>query len=159
PQRSVPVERVVAQIEAKVRAGYREAVLTGIHIGAYGRDADPASRRDPKRDRTDLRGLIEAILRRTSIERLRLSSIEPEDSDERFLDLWEDPRLCRHLHLCLQVGSDQLLKAMGRHYDTARYRAMVERTRRALPDVAITSDVIVGLPGETDEEFERGFAF
>ena len=147
-ERSRPPEEVLAEIEARVEAGCKEVVLTGVNIGAYGRDLG-----------TSLGQLIEDILTKTAVPRLRLSSIEPWDFDPSLLRLWEDSRLCRHLHLPLQSGCDATLRRMGRRYTTAEYAELVERAREAIPDLAVTTDVIVGFPGETEAEFEESLRF
>jgi len=147
-ERSRPPEEVLAEIEARVEAGCKEVVLTGVNIGAYGRDLG-----------TSLGRLIEDILTKTAVPRLRLSSIEPWDFDPSLLRLWEDPRLCRHLHLPLQSGCDATLRRMGRRYTAAEYAELVERAREAIPDLAVTTDVIVGFPGETEAEFEESLRF
>ncbi|MFB0546485.1 MAG: MiaB/RimO family radical SAM methylthiotransferase, partial [Anaerolineae bacterium] len=151
-QRSRPQEDILAEIEARVEAGYKEVVLTGVHVGAYGRDGGNETGES-------LWSLVEAILSRTAVPRLRLSSIEPWDLDPAFLPLWEDARLCRHLHLPLQSGCDATLRRMARRYTTAEFAALVIAARRTIPDLALTTDIIVGFPGETDEEFEESLRF
>ncbi|MGC9333238.1 MAG: MiaB/RimO family radical SAM methylthiotransferase, partial [Anaerolineae bacterium] len=154
PQRSRPPDEVLDDVRARLTAGHREIVLTGVHIGAYGQDrrADPGVR-------TDLWALTRRILAETDVERLRLSSIEPWDLPERALGLWQDQRLCRHLHLPLQSGCDATLKRMGRRYDTAQFAAWVRAARMAVRGMAITTDLIVGFPGETEAEFAQSLAF
>ncbi|HIC93856.1 MAG TPA: tRNA (N(6)-L-threonylcarbamoyladenosine(37)-C(2))-methylthiotransferase MtaB [Anaerolineae bacterium] len=147
-ERSRPPEEVLAEIGARVEAGCKEVVLTGVNIGAYGRDLG-----------TSLGRLIEDILTKTAVPRLRLSSIEPWDFDPSLLRLWEDPRLCRHLHLPLQSGCDATLRRMRRRYTAAEYAELVERAREAIPDLALTTDVIVGFPGETEADFEESLRF
>jgi threonylcarbamoyladenosine tRNA methylthiotransferase MtaB len=151
-QRSRPQRDVLAEVEARVAAGYQEVVLTGVHIGAYGRDSG-------RQGDVSLWGLVEAILMRTHVRRLRLSSIEPWDLDLAYLRLWEDSRLCRHLHLPLQSGCDATLQRMGRSYTAGRFAALVEAARKAISDVAITTDVIVGFPGESEAEFNESLRF
>jgi threonylcarbamoyladenosine tRNA methylthiotransferase MtaB len=151
-QRSRPQRDVLAEVEARVAAGYQEVVLTGVHIGAYGRD------RECQGDES-LRALVEAILMRTNVRRLRLSSIEPWDLDPACLRLWQVPRLCRHLHLPLQSGCDATLQCMGRGYTANQFAASIEAAREAIPDVAITTDVIVGFPGESEAEFTESLHF
>jgi len=147
-QRSRAREAILAEVAGLVQQGYREVVLTGVHISSYGRDRDDS-----------LAGLLRAILSGTSPERLRLSSLEPWDIDPEFLTLWEDPRLCRHLHLSLQSGCDRTLARMNRNYTTAQYAALVAEAREAIPDLALTTDVIAGFPGETEADFEQSAAF
>jgi len=153
PQRSRPPDQVLAEVQARLDAGHQEIVLTGVHIGAYGRD----HQRDLAD--TDLRRLVARILSETPVPRLRLSSIEPWDLSERAFRLWADPRLCRHLHLPLQSGCDATLRRMARHYTSAEFAALVASARQAIPDLAVTTDVIVGFPGEDDEEFAQSLAF
>src|SRR5690606_26561295 len=104
-------------------------------------------------------GLVQAILSDTDIPRLRLSSLEPWDLAPEFFDLWQNPRLCRHLHLPLQSGCDATLKRMLRRTNQRQFRALVQAARERIPDVSITTDVIAGFPGETDEEFAISEAF
>ena len=150
PVRSRPLEEVVAEIAERVREGYQEAVLTGVNIGAYGRDLGLES---------GLAGLIAAILDRTDLPRLRLSSVEPWDVDEPLLALWPNPRLCRQLHLPLQSGCEATLRRMGRRITAAGYARLLERIRAAVPEMAVTTDIIVGFPGEDEAEFAESLAF
>jgi threonylcarbamoyladenosine tRNA methylthiotransferase MtaB len=131
-----------------------EAVLTGVHLGSYGRDF-PANRR------SDLRELVAALLNETAIPRLRLSSLEPWEMAEGFFDLWArwPGRLCPHLHLPLQAGADRQLRAMARRCTTASFRQLVQDARAAIADLSLTTDLIVGFPGESDANFEQGLAF
>ena len=152
PQRSRPRADVLAEVQARVEAGYQEVVLTGVHLGGYGHDHG-----QPPRD--SLWGLIEAILSQTGLRRLRLSSIEPWDVTPDIFRLWRDPRLCRHLHLPLQSGSDGILRRMGRRYTAAEFADLVEAARAIIPGVAITTDIIVGFPGETDAHLAESLAF
>jgi threonylcarbamoyladenosine tRNA methylthiotransferase MtaB len=103
--------------------------------------------------------LVARLLSETGIARLRLSSIEPWDLPEHALALWADARLCRHLHLPLQSGSDAVLRRMGRRYTAAEFTTLVAAARAAIPDLALTTDVIAGFPGETDAEFAESLAF
>ncbi|TEU18295.1 MAG: tRNA (N(6)-L-threonylcarbamoyladenosine(37)-C(2))-methylthiotransferase MtaB [Anaerolineales bacterium] len=151
-QRSRPRRDVLAEVEARVAVGYQEVVLTGVHIGAYGRDSG-------RQGDESLWALVEAILMRTNVRRLRLSSIEPWDLAPACLRLWEDSRLCRHLHLPLQSGCDATLQRMGRGYTAGQFAALVEAAREAIPGVAITTDVIVGFPGESEAEFNESLRF
>jgi threonylcarbamoyladenosine tRNA methylthiotransferase MtaB len=134
-------------------AGHQEIVLTGVHIGAYGRDSGSSGLG------VDLWALVARILAETRVPRLRLSSIEPWDLSPRSLHLWEDPRLCRHLHLPLQSGCDATLLRMARAYTAARFSDLVATARASIPELAVTTDVIVGFPGETDEEFADSLSF
>ncbi|HEY1268157.1 MAG TPA: tRNA (N(6)-L-threonylcarbamoyladenosine(37)-C(2))-methylthiotransferase MtaB [Candidatus Binatia bacterium] len=145
--RSVAPQAILAEIAALAERGYREIVLTGIHLGGYGRDLAP---------RLDLTALIEMILEKSPVRRLRLSSLDPREVPERLLNLVAaSDVLCPHLHICAQAGDDRILKAMRRNYDTAYYRDIVVRARELLPDAALGSDIIVGFPGESEDDFER----
>lgn len=141
-QRSRPMADILEEIAAREEEGYQEMVLTGVHIGAYGHERGET-----------LADLIHAILANTHFPRLRLSSIEPWDVTPELLRLWENPRLCRHLHLPLQSGCDATLKRMNRRYTTEQYRDLLAHAREKIPDLAVTTDVIVGFPGEDEEEF------
>jgi len=148
-QRSRPRAEVLNEIAALVEQGYHEIILTGVHIGAYGREFGDS-----------LTGLVRAVLERLDgPTRLRLSSIEPWDLNADFFDLWRDGRLCRHLHLPLQSGCDATLARMNRRYTTAQFAALVAQARAAIPDLAVTTDLIVGLPGESEAEFAQSLAF
>ena len=146
-QRSRPLAAVTAEARALEEAGHREIVVTGVQISAY---RDGAAR---------LPELIDALLDATSACRLRLTSIAPWDFDGALLDRFEHPRVCRHVHLSLQSGDDGVLRRMRRPYDRARFAALVEAIRHRVPGVAITTDVIVGFPGETDAEHAASLAF
>ena len=143
-EQSLPADEIVKEIKSRISMGFKEVVLTGTKIGAY---------------QPGLETLIRRILDRTDVQRLRLSSLQPDDITGSLLGLWSDRRLCHHLHLPLQSGSDPTLKRMNRPYDTAKYETAVEHIRKAVPQVSITTDVIVGFPGETDEEFEESYRF
>jgi threonylcarbamoyladenosine tRNA methylthiotransferase MtaB len=122
--------------------------LTGVHLGSWGQNLD-----------SYLRDLVKAILTYTDTPRLRLSSLEPWDLDEDFFQLWEDERLCQHLHLPLQSGCATTLKRMARKTTPAAFRDLVAAARQVMPDAAITTDVIAGFPGETDDEFAESLEF
>jgi len=147
-QRSRSLQEVVAEARALTGAGFGEIVLTGVQISAY---RDDGGRR--------LVDLVRAVLREAAMPRLRLTSIAPWDLDERLLSLWDDPRLCRHLHLSLQSGSTATLRRMRRPYTAESYGRLLERVRAAIPGVGITTDVIAGFPGETEAEFAESLAF
>ncbi len=153
PQHSRPAGEILAEVQARLAAGHQEIVLTGVHIGAYGLD----QQREPNEQ--DLWGLVSQILAETDVPRLRLSSIEPWDLSEEAFRLWEDPRLCRHLHLPLQSGCNATLRRMARRYTTAEFDEWVATARAAIPGLAVTTDLIVGFPGETDDEFTESLAF
>jgi threonylcarbamoyladenosine tRNA methylthiotransferase MtaB len=125
-------------------------VITGVDLGSYGED-DPAL--------PDLGGLLRRVLDETEVRRVRVSSLEPGDFDPGWLELWESPRLCRHLHVPLQAGSAAVLARMERKYSPEEFAEMVRACRDAIPGVTITTDVMVGFPGETEEEFAEGYAF
>ena len=144
-ERSVPVERVVTEVLARQAEDVKEVVLTGTQLGNYGRDLGMPGGPAP---------LLAALLSRTANPRLRLSSLQAQDIGEDLLRLWDDPRLCRHFHLPLQSGSDRVLAAMRRRYSVRQYLEAASLVRARLPDVAITTDVMVGFPGETDADFQ-----
>ena len=146
--RSRSIASVVEHTRRKVAAGYQEIVLTGIHLGDY---------HPPEGG--ELGTLIAALLEQTEIRRIRVSSLEPEDFDLAWLAHWQNPRMCHHLHLPLQSGSDKVLRRMARRYLSARYRAIIETARSLVPEIAITTDMITGFPGETDEDAERSYRF
>jgi threonylcarbamoyladenosine tRNA methylthiotransferase MtaB len=153
PQQSRSPDQVLAEAQAWLAAGHQEIVLTGVHIGAYGRDRSDGGLG------TDLWALVSRILAETDIPRLRLSSIEPWDLPGRAFRLWDDPRLCRHLHLPLQSGCEATLRRMARRYTAAEFATLVSAARAAIPGLAVTTDVIVGFPGETGQEFAESLAF
>lgn len=150
PERSVLGETALAAVHDAVVAGYREAVLTGINVGAY--DGG---------DGLSLAGLVRRILDETDVERIRLSSIEPQHVTDELLDVWRGSsgRCLPHFHISLQSGDDTILRRMGRRYDTAYYRDVVARVRRAIPDVAVHADLIVGFPGEDEAAWAGTMAF
>jgi len=145
-QRSRPLRKVVDEVRGLVEAGYREVVVTGVQISAW-QDGDAR-----------LPELVRALLEETEVPRLRLTSIAPWDLDERLLELWSDRRLCRHLHLSLQSGCTETLRRMRRPYTAEGFLQILERLRAAIPGVAVTTDVIVGFPGETEDELRQSLA-
>jgi len=148
--RSRAVSDIIAEVNRLVNLGYQEAVLSGVHLGSYGHDfGDPQG----------LRTLVNAILTETDLPRLRLSSLEPWDLDADFFELWQNERLLPHLHLPLQSGCDETLRRMARRTSQAEFSQLVETARAAIPDVSITTDIIVGFPSETDQEFAESLAF
>ena len=158
PSRSRLPDKVLAEIRDRLAEGYQEIVLTGVNIGAYARDRI-SSAPLPRSAGWSLTRLVRAILDETEVPRLRLSSIEPWDLAPDLLDLWANDRLCRHVHLPLQSGCDDVLRRMGRKYATSEFERLVEGIRQYVPDVSITTDVIVGFPGETEAEFGRTASF
>ena len=141
---------VVREIQALAVAGYREAVLTGVHLGSYGHDFGNAR---------GLRDLVVAILEHTDIPRLRLSSLEPWDIDAEFFSLWQDERLLPHLHLPLQSGSDRVLRLMARRTRRDTFRCLVSAAREAIPDLNLSTDIICGFPGESEQDFQMSLDF
>ena len=137
---------VIAEVKARAAEGYKEVVLTGTRIGSYEHDGG-------------LRRLVERILKESEVQRLRLSSLEPSDVTPEFLSLWKDRRLCPHIHLPLQSGSDAVLQRMGRAYFTADYERAAAMAREAIPDLSLTTDLMVGFPGESEEEFSESCRF
>ena len=151
PVRSLPLPRVLEEARRLLAAGYRELVLTGIHLGAYGRDLQ---------DGTDLAQVIEALDSLPDLVRLRLGSVEPNDFSPRLIAVLGGARkFSPHLHIPLQSGADGVLARMGRPYRTADYAALLEELRRAVPGLAVSTDLIVGFPGESEEEFAVSLAF
>lgn len=146
--RSRSIGSVVEHVQRKARAGFQEVVLTGIHLGDYHPDGD---------EQRDLGDLIAALLRETEMKRIRVSSLEPEDFRLEWLELWQNPRMCRHFHLPMQSGSDAILRRMARRYNSARYREIITTAQRLIPGVAISTDIITGFPGESDEDFEQTY--
>ncbi len=144
PIRSRKLENILAEVDKLTKKGFKEVVLTGIHVASYGKDMGEIRLID----------VIESVHQVSGIERIRLSSIEPTIMTKDFLDrLTKLPKVCDHFHLSLQSGSDSVLKRMNRKYSTDEYRKIVELIRKYLPNVGITTDIIVGFPGETEEEF------
>ncbi|MEE0434547.1 MAG: tRNA (N(6)-L-threonylcarbamoyladenosine(37)-C(2))-methylthiotransferase MtaB [Peptococcaceae bacterium] len=152
PLRSRSEEDTIAEIRELVAQGYKEVILTGIHIGAYGRGV--------KDNTCDLTGLCRRILDETDIARLRIGSLEGiEVTDELITMIAENPRMAQHLHLPLQSGCDRTLAEMRRPYDTEAFRDMMRRIRQRVPNIAITTDLMVGFPGETEEDFKESLVF
>lgn len=146
PVRSRPLESILREAENLAEDGFKEIVLTGIHLGLYGTDF---------KEGPDLSEVVEELSKIEGIKRIRLSSIEAmELTDEFVLKLAEIENFCHHFHIPLQSGSDRILKLMNRRYTTSEFEERVEFIKKVMPDVAITTDVIVGFPGETEEDFE-----
>ena len=146
--RSRSIASVVEHVQRKVRAGFQEVVLTGIHLGDYHPEHD---------NKLDLGDLISALLRETEMPRIRVSSLEPEDFRLQWLELWQNPRMCRHFHLPMQSGSDAILRRMARRYNSSRYHTIITTAKQLIPDVAISTDIITGFPGESEEDFEQTY--
>jgi threonylcarbamoyladenosine tRNA methylthiotransferase MtaB len=148
--RSVAPRRVLAELERLGTAGYREVVLTGIHLGGYGQDLSPA---------LGLVDLLEMIAEATDVPRLRLSSVDPPEVTPRLLEVMaRSARLCPHLHVPVQSGADGVLRRMRRRYDAQLVRDVAGEIRRRLPDAALGTDVIAGFPGESEADFAAGRA-
>ena len=142
--RSLPLKEVLRQTRHLLNQGYKEIVLTGIHLGGYGRDLKPGAR---------LADLIRRLLQEEPLRRLRLSSIEPLEVTDEIIDLVAtSPRMAKHFHVPLQSGSSRILGLMRRPYRAAQYLGLLEKIRRRVPDAAIGADVMVGFPGETSED-------
>lgn len=150
PSRSMPSEAVIDQVNAAVLAGAQEAVLSGVQLSSYGRDLSPE---------LSLVDLVSAVLVETDIARLRLSSLEPWGLPKGFFRLWEDHRVCRQLHLPLQSGSRATLRRMARPITPGEFRALVQEARVAVPGLAVTTDLILGFPGETELEARESLDF
>lgn len=145
-ERSRPQNDIIDEVKARVAEGYKEVILTGTRIGRYEQDGD-------------LRTLVDRILRESEIQRLRLSSLEPCDLTPELLNLWQNNRLCPHIHLPLQSGCDSVLQRMGRAYDTTDYERAAALAREAVPNLALTTDIMVGFPSEGEEEFGESYRF
>jgi threonylcarbamoyladenosine tRNA methylthiotransferase MtaB len=151
PLRSRPLASIGREAAKFVAAGFQEIVLTGIHLGAYGQDLGGAA---------TLTDAVRTVLAVAGVARVRLGSLESiEVSDGLIALMLEDERLCPHLHLPLQAGDDAVLAAMNRHYTAAEYRELVRDIQDRVPDIAVTTDIIVGFPGETAEQFANTLAF
>ncbi len=152
--RSRTLASLVQEVQKWVADGVQEAVLTGVHLGSYGRDLANG-------ERTDLKALVAALLTDTDIPRLRLSSLEPWELADGFFDLWQrwPGRLCPHLHLPLQAGTDRQLRRMARRCTVDSFRGLVQDARAAIPDLILTTDLIVGFPGESETDFAQGAEF
>jgi len=148
PARSRSIDDVLTDIRAAT--GAKEVVLTGLHLGSWGQDLSPPLR---------LRHLVRAILDRTDLPRLRLSSLEPWDMEIELIKFWENPRVCQHVHLPLQSGCDATLRRMARKTTPESYTKLVATVRTVAPEVAITTDIITGFPGESESEFLESLAF
>ena len=144
---SVPPDAIINDINRRTAEGYQEIVLTGTRVGGYAFSG------------MGLKSLLAKILNETKIPRVRLSSLQPQEISAGLIKLWQNPRLCPHFHLSLQSGSASVLERMKRRYAPDAYQRAVNLIRKEVPAVAITTDVIVGFPGETDKEFEESLVF
>lgn len=152
PIRSRNIRDIVLEAKRLADNGFKEIVLTGIHVASYGKDLE--------NDDIGLIDVIEDIGQIDKIKRIRLSSLEPRIVDKQFLDrLSKVEQFCDHFHLSLQSGSDSILQSMNRKYDTDLYEKTINLIREYYPNAAITTDIIVGFPGETDEDFEKTLKF
>lgn len=150
PVRSRPINDIISEVKSLAKNGYKEVVLTGIHVASYGKDLGDIRLID----------VIKAINDIDGIHRIRTSSVEPLIITDDFLsELKEIDKFCPHFHLSLQSGSDSVLERMNRRYDKAEYKSAVDKIRKIYPDAAITTDIIVGFPGESDAEFEETRAY
>jgi threonylcarbamoyladenosine tRNA methylthiotransferase MtaB len=152
---SLPASQIIDEVKQKIALGYKEVVLTGTKVGSY-KDTVLSPNEESG---TELKDLVQRILDSTDIERLRLSSLQPMEISSEFLALWQDERLCRHFHLALQSGSEAVLQRMRRSYSLDRYQRMVNLIKEKMPEAAVTTDIMVGFPGESDEEFEQSYSF
>jgi len=146
-EKSLPAEDVLAEVKHRVAQGCQEVVLTGVRVGAYHDNG------------ANLKGLLERILNEAGITRVRLSSLQPQEISRELIGLWQDERLCPHFHLSLQSGSESVLRRMKRRYSLDEYQQAVSLIRSIVLEAAITTDVIAGFPGETDEEFAESYDF
>lgn len=151
PLRSRKLNHIKDEAQKLADAGFQEIVLTGIHLGAYGRDLSGA---------ITLADAVREVLSIKTLARLRLGSLESIELSDDLLDLFaSDRRLCPHLHLPLQAGHNAVLKAMNRHYTIEEYKSLIERISEKIPGLAVSTDIIVGFPGESDEQFKESLAF
>lgn len=149
--RSLQLEDILREVDALVLKGHREIVLSGINLGRWGRDLSP---------RASFAAMLRSILERTVVQKIRISSVEPMDWTDEVIELMAStPRIAKHAHVPLQSGSDRILRGMRRKYRPWHYADRIERLRGALPDAAIGADVMVGFPGESDQDFEQTRAF
>lgn len=154
--RSLPLDSVIREVSTLVEAGYREVVISGINLGRWGRDLVVGRQSSVVNQRLSFVDLVRAILNETDLEKLRISSVEPMDwSDELIEVVASSPRVAKHAHVPMQSGSDRVLRAMHRKYRPWHYREKIEKIRAAMPTAAIGADVMVGFPGESDEDFEQ----
>jgi threonylcarbamoyladenosine tRNA methylthiotransferase MtaB len=142
--KSVPLHEVLDRVRAIDECGYNEIVITGVHLGSYGKDLA---------DKTSLKQLIKFILKSSNIKRIRLSSIEINEVDDELIELMQDIRLCSHIHLPLQSASDTILKLMRRNYTSTEFSARLQYIFSKIDNISVGSDIIVGFPGEGDNEF------
>lgn len=148
---SAQPSNVYKEFKELIERGYREVVLSGIQLGSYGRDLEP---------KTDLPGLLEDLLNINGKFRIRLSSIEPQDVTSQLINVMKsDQRICRHLHIPLQSGDDEILKSMGRNYDSFFYKDLINTLLTEIPGIGVGTDIIVGFPGEENKHFFNTYTF
>ncbi len=148
--RSIDVSEVIRQALEFESYGYHEIVLTGIHLGTYGYDLIP---------KTNLSDLIRMLLKQTKIPRIRLSSLELNEIDSEIIELFQEKRLCKHVHIPLQSGDDNILKHMNRKYTTDDYKTVIETLKTGITEISLGTDIIVGFPGEGEKEFKNTKTF
>lgn len=151
PMRSQSLKRTIEAAEELILAGYQEIILTGIHTGAYGVDLTP---------QIDLAHLVAKLVQLPGLKRLRISSLDPNEISDKLIDVMAGAaNFCRHLHISLQSGDQEILRKMNRGYDPAQYEKLVDSIRNKIPEIAITTDIMVGFPGETESAFLRTYEF
>lgn len=148
--KSVPLHEVLRRVQTIEAAGYNEVVLTGIHLGSYGQDLA---------DKSSVNHLIKNILKFSHLKRIRLSSLEINEIDDELIELLQDIRLCSHLHIPLQSGNDKILKLMRRNYTLTEFSSKIHKIFSKVENISVGSDIIVGFPGEGDEEFMNTYNF
>ena len=148
-ERSVPAQEIIDEINTRSTTGRREVVLTGTQLGTYGFDLPG----------TNLTELIRKVLAETTVDRLRISSLQPQEITPELLNLWENPRLCPHFHIPLQTGCDTMLRSMRRRYNTTQFAETVQLIRAKILDAGVTTDIIIGYPGEGAREFAESYTF
>lgn len=149
PLRSKPIDKAVEECQNLVKSGHKEIVLTGIHTGRYGRELG-----------YDLTTLLKELIKIPSLDRIRISSIEATEITDEFLELLKtSSKICNHLHIPLQCGSDKILKLMNRKYTKEEFLNIIKKIRDVRSDIAISTDVIVGFPSETEEDFKESYDF
>ncbi len=154
--KSRQIKEIINEITSSVKAGYREIVLSGIHLGMYGQE----NRKQKTEDRRQLFGLMKEIIKIKNIGRIRLSSIEVNEVSDEIIELIKTSgKVCKHLHIPLQAGGNKILKSMNRPYTKEQFRNKIKCIKASVPDVAISTDVIVGFPGESENDFEETLGF
>ena len=147
---SIQKKEILLHLNEAINGGAKEVVLTGVNLGSWGKDLD---------GQENLSGLLKFLLNESDISRIRLSSLEPWDIEPSFFNLWQNPRLCNHLHFPLQSGAESELHRMARKTTPQKFRELIDSARSRIPNVSITTDIIVGFPGETEDEFAESLDF